>query len=502
MTRTKTMALSLGWNFIGKIGDAAGLFAVNIVVARSLGVHEYGVYAFLMSTAQLVLTLGSAGLDTALTRHIPLLDPGSRHSAIRYLLRRLLILRTAIVLMVFVATSIALGLPSAIPASPFLGCLFLGGFVLFRSVAQMLGWAMIAQLETRVPTIIVVVVRAVEILGVLVLASLDLQILLVLGYLTATGLLQVCLLARLCKPSLRGAETRVPLRPVVTFGGIYFVNVLVDYFLGRYGDVLFLTKLLPESASAGLYDAGAGIVQAAALAATAGFGGVTFALFSGFSPQGGGSIERMRDFYLVLVRVLSTVTIPIFVLLLIDPAPLVQLLFSERFVQAAPVVQVLAGFRIAARLFGGGENAEFLLTLGKVVAVVSFGIGSAVVNIAGDVLLIPHYGAMGAVAATGAANLLVTIGTYVKVRQISGARFQMSSFLRLLTGSGIAAYLVFTAHSGLAHFPPLAHLALYFILLAIVFLAVKPLLAIDLELLERIRPGISRLLRLYVRAVP
>jgi len=113
------------------------------------------------------------------------------------------------------------------------------------------------------------------------------------------------------------------------------VNVLVDYFLGRYGDVLFLTKLLPESASAGLYDAGAGIVQAAALAATAGFGGVTFALFSGFSPQGGGSIERMRDFYLVLVRVLSTVTIPIFVLLLIDPAPLVQLLFSERFVQAA-----------------------------------------------------------------------------------------------------------------------------------------------------------------------
>jgi len=204
MTRTKTMALSLGWNFIGKIGDAAGLFAVNIVVARSLGVHEYGVYAFLMSTAQLVLTLGSAGLDTALTRHIPLLDPGSRHSAIRYLLRRLLILRTAIVLMVFVATSIALGLPSAIPASPFLGCLFLGGFVLFRSVAQMLGWAMIAQLETRVPTIIVVVVRAVEILGVLVLASLDLQILLVLGYLTATGLLQVCLLARLCKPSLRG----------------------------------------------------------------------------------------------------------------------------------------------------------------------------------------------------------------------------------------------------------------------------------------------------------
>jgi len=87
-------------------------------------------------------------------------------------------------------------------------------------------------------------------------------------------------------------------------------------------------------------------------------------------------------------------------------------------------VQVLAGFRIAARLFGGGENAEFLLTLGKVVAVVSFGIGSAVVNIAGDVLLIPHYGAMGAVAATGAANLLVTIGTYVKVRQIRAPDFR------------------------------------------------------------------------------
>lgn len=497
MTLVRRAFNSLAWNYVARLGDAGGLYVINIIIARSLGVAGYGVFAFLMSAAQLLLTASSLGLEASLNRHIPLLPSPSKPGAIRFLLRRIMLLRIALLCAVFAAAWFTFSLPSWMPDAPGAGPALLLGFIVARSLTQLLGITLTAQLETRIPAETTVLVRALEIAGVSILALTGMRIHYIFGFLMLTGFLHVLMYGVRFRPPLVGPAEPVPLRPLLVFGGIFYVNTIVDYMLGRFGDILFLSKLVPDSRQTGLYEAGAGLVQAAGMAATIGFSGVTFALFSGFSAEGGA--EKLGRLYRVTVRLISSLTIPVFAFLLFNAEGLIAVLFGERYAGAVPLVQLLAAFRLAARLFGGGENSELLLARGNVKTVTAFGVAAALVNIAGDITLIPSFGARGAVLASGSANLLVTVSTALFVRKVVGAGLQPAFHLRLLAAFIPAAWAVSLFQTG----APLVQLAMQgagylFIALGLLTL-LKPFLKEDLELLENVRPGISSSLRMMVR---
>jgi O-antigen/teichoic acid export membrane protein len=206
----------------------------------------------------------------------------------------------------------------------------------------------------------------------------------------------------------------------------------VDYFLGRHGDIILLTGLTGDPAQASVYDVAFSVVQLASLALTVGFGGVTFATFAGLAI---GDPKEMERFYAFLVRLISSLTIPLYAFLVFNTASVVRVLYSPAFEGAVALVQGIAWFRIAARLFGGGENTEYLLARGFPGRVSTVGIVVASVNIGLDMLLIPNLGAAGAVIGSGVANLLANAAGWILVRRRAAVHIQFVAWTKV---TGIA----------------------------------------------------------------
>jgi peptidoglycan biosynthesis protein MviN/MurJ (putative lipid II flippase) len=188
-----------------------------------------------------------------------------------------------------------------------------------------------------------------------------------------------------------------------------------------------------------VYDVSFSITQLAQLGATAGLGGVTLAVFASMTAASPGKIP---EGYRLLVRFVSLLTIPLFAFLTFNAAPVVSALYSPAYAPAAGIVQGMVLFRIAGRLFGGGENADVLLSHGSVSTLVGIGVFAAFLNVTLDLLLIPRLGAAGAMIASGIGNCTANVLGYIRVRQVCKPALQPWYWGRLVGISFILSYLV------------------------------------------------------------
>jgi O-antigen/teichoic acid export membrane protein len=326
----------------------------------------------------------------------------------------------------------------------------------------------------------------------LVLASLGLSIGVVLELLVATGTLQIICLLAFGQSTLVGRWKTIPLGPVLAFGTVFWINLAVEFFLGRFGDVFLLSVLLPERTFASLYDVASSLNQAALLAATAGFAGISFAKLARLAAT---QPESMNRFYITLVRAISFITIPLFAFLLFHGEGVVTVLYSSSFAGAASVLQILVLFRLCSRLFAGGENAEYLLSKGKVLPLVAIGLVAAFVNIGLDILLIPFYGAQGAAVATGIANLLVNALAWRLVRNAGGPKLQLLFWVRLTIISLVSSWIVALVFGDMVFFAGCA----YVILGVVAAWLIRPLRPEDVDALASLHPAFARWAGPFVR---
>jgi O-antigen/teichoic acid export membrane protein len=174
------------------------------------------------------------------------------------------------------------------------------------------------------------------------------------------------------------------------------------------------------------------------MAMTVGLTGVTFATFARLAAS---DQQTMDKFYAFSIRIISLLTVPLFAFMIFNAQAVVNVLYSAQYLQATLLVQGILTFRIVARLFGGGENAEYLLSHGKVGTVVAVGIIAAMTNLVLNILLIPKLGGIGSVLASGCGNLLVNALAALAVYRSSPNRVQIVFWLKVVVASIGAAYL-------------------------------------------------------------
>jgi O-antigen/teichoic acid export membrane protein len=249
-----------------------------------------------------------------------------------------------------------------------------------------------------------VAARLLEIGALLALLDEGLTLASVALALTGGAVVHLALLFWSTRSEFHGPRAPAALRPALVFGGVFWLNSVADYFLGRQGDVLLLGALLhPGKGPASLYDVAYTMVQTVSLAATVGFSGVAL---SGFSRAASGAGDPPR-LYATVLRVATGLSIPLLSYVLWNAGTLIAVLYGPAFSAAAPLLMAMASFRIVARAFGGGENTDLLLAHGQVAPVVRAGLVAAGVNVALDFALIPSWGAAGAVVASGCAGIFV-----------------------------------------------------------------------------------------------
>ncbi len=475
------------------MAEYACLYASSVVIARGLGVEGNGLYAGLTSLMQGLLVASAIGADAALNKHIPQMAGEDAAAGARSLLWRTLAVRLGLLVLVG-ATGIVL---APLFAHPLAGSFQKYGIILLcysivRAATQLMGVALVASFRPAANAVVTVAVRALELSLLLMLASRGLTIEAILRLLALTGALQVMGLLFFGRPVLAGKWSRMPIWPVFTFGILFWINSIVDFFLGRFGDVFLLSILLADRAPASLYDVASSLNQAAFLATTAGFAGLSLARLAGLATT---APDRMNEFYSTLVRLISLFTIPLLAFLLFHSEPVIGMLYSSDYAVAGSVLQILVLFRLGARLFGGGENAEYLLAKGRVIPLVIVGLAAAAINIGLDLLLIPLLQARGAALASGTANLLVNALGWNLVRRERGPRLQTAFWFQLVVLCLASSWV-----SGLflGDWLPVL-LAVYVVLCLLAAKWARPLRQGDVDALGGIHPRLARAARIFAQ---
>ncbi len=501
MTRARATAEGYLWNHTGKVLEYLLLFLTTVIIARGLGVEANGIYAALVSVAQLLVVLSSLSLESSLNRFIPQLeatDLGTGGARLRFLLRRVLLVRGALLVAVvglafFVAKLSWIALPNAIARYFWL----LAGYAAVRSFVQLLSMIFVAQLRTAPLARIAVAVRVIELAGIAWMMTTGMTVDSVMLFLISTGLLQVGLCFYVGRSDFAGEVQPHSLKPVYAFGAIYWTNTILDYFLGRQGDVLFLSTLLPSPVPSSMYNVAFSVVLMATQGLTLGLGGITLSTFSRLAVT---SPEMLDRFYAFLVRVVSIMVVPVLVFIFFNASPIITLLFSHDFAGAAILVQGMVLFRVIARLFAGSENGEYLLARGQPFSVVRIGIVGAAANIVLDLLLIPRYFAFGAVIGSGCANLLVNLLGSLFVRKQAGGPVIQWGFWGLVTMSaivaGIATSYLLPGGGGLLLF---VRGAAFGGLTALFLYVAKPFPARDIAWVTKINKSVARVFSQFTR---
>jgi O-antigen/teichoic acid export membrane protein len=283
---------------------------------------------------------------------------------------------------------------------------------------------------------------------------------------------------------------------MVIFGGAFWGNTVVDYFLGRHGDIAFLSVLLPNTGQASLYDVAFSVVQMGAVGMTIGLSGISLALASRIASE---SVRRLDLFTMTVVRFVSLLTIPLYAFLYWNIPLVLSVLYPASFNGAAAFVQGMVIFRLVSRLFGGGENADYLLARGKVVPLVLIGLLSASTNVLLDILLIPSLGARGAVIASGVANLTVNGLSAFLVMRRSSVSLQFVSWSLLVAASLLAAFVVSIPSTLENELGLLLRLTGFTALMVLGGLIVRPMTRLDLELLGRVDERMLPIVAPFVR---
>jgi O-antigen/teichoic acid export membrane protein len=471
------------WNHAGKILEYVLMYVTSVLIARGLGVQENGTFVSLLSISQLLLVLTSFGLEVSLNKHIPQLSGEQRDDRLRFVLRRALALRAFIIVGLALVIYLTMGLLPGLLSPLFSSYIWLLlAYTSVRSLVALLSIVLVAELQTRTTSLINVTTRTLEVVLIGLMVSNEMTTMKAFLVFVSTGTLQLSVYVVAARYRLFGSSERQAVLPLVAFGGIYWVNAVVEFFLGRQGDVLLLTMLLPDTTQTSLYDVAFAISQLASLSMTIGLGGITLATSARLALR---DPKLLEQFYGFMIRIRSLLSIPLYAFILFNASSVLHLMYSSRYLAAASLVQSIAGFRIASRLFGGPENAEFLLSRSQVSKLVGIGIVGAMVNVGLDILLIPKMGAMGAAVGSGLGNLAVNVLGALSVYQGSSVRVQWMFWLKVVTATGAASCvcnIIFPSQS-----LPMIFLQVlaYLLLTASLLLLVKPLAIADREWLSK-----------------
>ncbi len=497
MSKAKLTFQSALWNHAGKVLEYLLMYITSIVIARGLGVEENGRFVGLFSLSQLLLVLCSFGLETSLNKFIPQLAAERHDAHAAFILRRAILIRIAAffgVAMLFYLLVQSFTIPFFSESGKAL--LFVLAFTGIRSIFPLFVAALTAQFRTALTSRINLVIRIVEIIAVVVLAKFQFTVENLFILFATTSALHVTAYAIFSRMNILTEAERVDMKPIIAFGGMYWVNTIVDFILGRQGDVFFLSNLLPEASQAGLYDVAYSIAQLASLAMTIGLSGVTFATFANLAVT---SQETMDKFYSFSIRIISLLTIPALAFLIFNASAVLRVLYSSHYLAAAGLVQGILAFRICSRLFGGPENAEFLLSQGRVGTVVSLGVIAATTNILLNVLLIPKFGGMGSVIASGFGTLLANLLAAFAVYRSSANRMQVFFWLKLTATSLAVAFLISRLIPSEGVVGVIVAGIAFTVLVLVLLVPMKPLTSTDAEWLSRVDGRLGEVLRRFTR---
>jgi O-antigen/teichoic acid export membrane protein len=388
------------WNILGKFLFAIFGFFVSVVLARGLGREQLGLYAVLIAIPVVCRLFVSFGVETIINIRLPqLLNDPEGKSKIRYLLNSLVFLRLLILVLLSCCLFLLLpvltkffNIPELSSHFSLLIC-YLAGLV-FYSFFSMIPRAI---LEQRTAVIIDCVNQGI-ILLILVATELTIGLTIkeALGAFVVSNFLMAFLLLYLYRGYFIGSFTKISMRENYEICVASFLQAFLYFFLGQQIDVLLMKRFDIPGGEIGLYHLGINLgVMMGVL--SAGYGIIAQSVLSERYNVGGK--EALASSWRQVVKVNMLLNLPFVFFGIVLSKAIITAFYGLQFSGAVILLQVYAGCYLFHLVASMGNPCFYLLRYKKQLILINLLVGVA--NLLLDLVLIPQWGAMGAVIATG-----------------------------------------------------------------------------------------------------
>ncbi|GAC1579895.1 MAG: hypothetical protein NVS4B1_12330 [Ktedonobacteraceae bacterium] len=491
-------------------------FILMTLITRKVSTEEYGTFAVVLTAYNTILYIVAFGLEDAITTYVPRVFAEYGRASAGSLIRRLLLLRT---LMLVVCTLILLfSLPllaNGIALLPINGAksvanglrdqqllaymLPIALYVLGSSISSMLS-AVCAAYMRMLPVLVIGSITQVTLLGIgFLVLQFGFGINGVLWMLAIVALINASVFALWLAPTVfaRGKVLyKQALVPVVKLGISAWLTNLVNGALLKQASIILLGYFAISLTQRGFFNLSFQLADSANALLVAGFGGVGGSALAAAAV--GRNYKRLGRSWEVLIKVETLLAAPGLVFCLFNAQNIVEVLYPRTFAPVGTLLAIFLFFNLIVRIIGTTIHQSTLYVLNKArLVVLGQWIGLSAVIILG-ILLIPHYGPAGALIADGIAKVLTGGLLLVFLWRDLPSKYPLGFTLRFLLALTIAALPGIVWHPTnriLFGFSGIVFLVLCFGLL----LLIKPLSSDDLGMIEDMKPSVGRYLKWFAR---
>ncbi len=474
------------------------LFAISILLTRYLGKERLGDYATLLVIPVFIRLLNSFGFETLINKKLPELnikDPSGAQG--KYLVGRLLALRFATTLMFCFLIHHFL--------SYYLDFIHSPGLMDFR-------WALILyfvviSVDSILSTLFMTLLRfktlaktetfggLLNLLLLMLFISLDYGIAGVLyAYIFSAGITSVIYLV-LARDQYLGPTKKPEWDDTGHLAWMSYGITFLGFGLLAQSDVLLLNYFKVGRADVGLYHLVTGLTAAMAFL-LAGVAPMALSLFSETYAKEG--TRSLANLYCQIVGFAAYLTVPVYVFCALNASHMIHFIYGSAFSEGAGALAVYATFAGIQTALGINFTVSSLYVIRRQGVALRSTIEGSVLNIALNLVLIPAFGMIGAITATG------VVMVYMVLRQLKTITAEMEiapvfpvigkCFLYCLVASIPCLIL---SWSNLGHL--ITNLILYLITLVAFLAYVKPFDNEQRQLLINVYPKLDPWSKLFFR---
>jgi O-antigen/teichoic acid export membrane protein len=491
------------------------LFFITVIVTHKLTVAEYGVYAVAMAAFNTIAYIVALGLEDATTTYVPRVFAEHGRAAAASLIRRVLLLRLIILLLSLIVILFAIPTLSALIAiipingsaqvaaglrSPGLlsHIIPIGFYVLGNGISSLITAVCASLMRMRIVFVLGGVTQVILLAFSFVVLQLGLGLNGVLWLFAITSLLNALVFLLWLLPLLtaRGTSYVQPLKPVVKLGISAWLTNLVSGALLKQSLIILLGFFAVSIVEIGYFNLSAQLAHAASLLLVSGFGGVEgAALAAAFV---GRNYERLARSWQTLIKIETLLAAPVLIFCLFNAPNIAVALYGSNYSAVGPLLAIFLFFNLLVRVLGTTVHQYALYVTGKAkLVVLSQWLGLLAVILLG-IALIPRWGPAGALVADGLSQIITGVLMLALLWKLLPYNYPIGYSLRLLLGLLIAALPGILWHP--ASRVQIGMAGLIFLILCLgLLLLIKPLNAIDIEMVGNLNAKLVPILKRFAR---
>jgi len=434
------------WSQFGRVVEAALLFCVSLLLARTLGPASYGVYALGLSLIGICSFLASMGIaQETMGRFIPQASDDDPRGSAGCLLRRLVAVRLSAIAILGATFCLLRGsLARTFPLSWLTGYMILVlALFAFRSISDLLMYFFASLFELRIVALVKFLVPCADLVILFVgLRHGFISVAFAFGALVAGQLLGLVIFLRSARNYLQPSAAATPspevtIRRVLAFSMFAWLSNIFIFVLSDGSDVLLIGWLMKDSTEVGYYSVGSSMVFRAVALLLAWLPLLSMPTLSSAYLQKG--MQGLAQAAEAMWKLIAVSLIPPLILLFRFSHEVVTLFYSQKYLPSIPVLQILAALLATTALFGHGLQCGILYTLDHEKIACAVFAGAAIFNMILGIILIKSFGILGAACATGLSFVLFAILSAVVGRAFSPVRCPIGFILHVSLASLVAS---------------------------------------------------------------